>query len=196
MWRVSDKHLMYATRHRLFLPAHHLLPMRCALCYHTASTADERVTHAQACKKLKRKEMTSRHDAVLHALLAAARQADMLTIVEPTVCNEQHRLRPDACIIPVAPTASNIYVDVSITDASAKSYVKSLHTDRTDMAAAGRRESDKRCKYQAEADKDRCEFIPFVLESSGAFGASARAFVRSSCGRLRGHGSSRCIVPT
>ena len=178
MHRMSDAALMQATRHRLHLPAHHLLPMRCALCFHTCKTADDRINHAMTCEKLKRKEITSRHDAVLHSLMSECRHAGMLTILEPTTCNQQDRLKPDACIIPSAPTAAQIYLDVSITHAPAKTYVKTLHTDRVDLAAATKRESVKQHKYAAEAKKDGCELIPFVLESTGAFGPSAHAFVR------------------
>ncbi len=115
---------------------------------------------------------------VLHSLLSDCRRAGMLTILEPTTCNAQDRLKPDACIIPSAPTASQLYIDVSITHAPAKTYVNTLHTDRVDMAAAKRREREKQLKYAADAAKDGCELIPFVLESTGAFGPSAHAFVR------------------
>ncbi len=177
MWRMTDRTLMYATRLRLHLPAHHLLPSICAMCHTESASEDARIAHAQTCSKLSRKEATARHDAVLHSLLADARRAGMLTIKEPTVCNEQDRLKPDARVIPVVPTARSVYIDVSLCHAAANSYVSKHRTDLHSMRSAKRREAQKYSKYQADADADGCDLVPFVLESSGALGASALRFV-------------------
>ena len=67
--------------------------------------------------------------------------------------------------------SKHLLVDVSIVNPLAPTYRKHLQEGGPGQAASSR-ETRKRAKYW-DLDKDKYEFHPFILESTGAFGPSA-----------------------
>src|SRR4051812_11141495 len=66
--------------------------------------------------------------------------------------------------------------DVSVINATAPSHFKVAI--KGPLAAAYKREQEKKKKYDELADASECDFIPFVLEAHGAFGKSAQQIVK------------------
>ena len=67
-------------------------------------------------------------------------------------------------------------IDVAITCPTGDTYVKAA---RTALGAATIREKQKIRKYESEVHKEGIEFAPFVVETTGGFGARAEKVVKA-----------------
>jgi len=93
--------------------------------------------------------------------------------VEPT--DIFPKKRPDLLAFLPDPSPSSL-LDVRITHPSSPCY---LVLPPSPLAVALRHESSKTSKYAALAASSDSRFIPFILETYGAFGPSASSFIRS-----------------
>jgi hypothetical protein len=136
--------------------------------------------HFHNCEPLRQELTDPRHNIVRDALATEARASGATVHVEPG--RHHHRRprlsglpsdsKPDIRIIGISQT---YFVDVSITNPTAPSYVDGAA--RTPLSAAHEREQKKRSTHSAfMAARRPARFVPFVLESYGAFG--------KACGEL------------
>ena len=110
-------------RIRLFLPPHDMPKQLCGMHHCDVDVSDpSTLTHHHfSCPKLKRREITVRHDLVTHALVQIAHSAGFLTCIEPRTWDENgKRKQPDAVLYHL--TRPPTYVDVSVTHPAAESY--------------------------------------------------------------------------
>lgn len=127
--------------------------------------------HAFSCVKLRRKAVTVRHDAILYLLVKYAQSNAVLARVEP---KDSASLVPDGEFILPHLTA---LIDVSGTHPSAPSYrPKSV---RDPGSAILSREKIKNNKYALHSLHLGANFFPFVIDTYGAIGKHALAFIKS-----------------
>jgi len=72
--------------------------------------------------------------------------------------------------------ADEVYWDVSVVHPCAASYVRLAAQKH--LAAAFARENAKRKDYEGPAQKDGAVFVPFVIETFGAFGFAAKDLLK------------------
>src|SRR3954464_12626924 len=129
--------------------------------------------HWLNCPKTRRKQQTVRHDQEAVRLAAAYQLAGASVEREPHMDGWQDRKHPD---LRVTATNRSKLIDVSVINATAPSHLKVAI--RGPLAAAYKREQEKKKKYDELADASECDFIPFVLEAHGAFGKNAHPIVK------------------
>ena len=93
--------------------------------------------------------------------------------------NDEHT---DICIVL---GAELIYVDVSVVHTTCASYF--CDSAVSSLAAARRAETRKNRQYLDRAQRDHATFVPFILETYGGFGRSARNLVNKIAGHARAH---------
>ena len=144
---------------------------RCAEC----GCAEPPFDHWQSCLQVRGRFVTHRHNFILNTLGTLIRDCNGAVWIEPRVitaagrrsAGDQRGLRPDA----IAATATARYmIDVSVVHPTAPSYA---HRPKS----AATREADKVRVYGAYSQREGCVFVPFVLESYGAWGARAADFL-------------------
>ena len=190
---MSDTDYSLAVRHRLGLPCSDGLPAKCACDAGLASD----LSHFHSCRLQKRTAITARHDFVVRTLAKLFRQVGAVVHVEPRIYGSE-RLRPD---LDITFPDQSLMVDVAITHPASPS-----RTSANPLAAAGIAEQAKIAKYQELASRRASTFLPFVLESYGAFGkhaqqvlktlqvaaANSAAALPSGVGSFRDH-AARCL---
>jgi hypothetical protein len=129
--------------------------------------------HWLNCAKTRRRGQTTRHDQVTVRLAVAYKLAGASVEREPRVDNWDDNMHPD---LRIAVINRSKMIDVSVINAIAPSHRKVAATGV--LAAAFKRELEKKKKYDELARENDCQFIPFVLEAHGAFGKRARAVVK------------------
>ena len=87
--------------------------------------------------------------------------------------------------IRIALGAELIYVDVSVVHPTCASYLRDSVV--SSLAAARRAETRKNRQYLDRAQRDHATFVPFILETYGGFGRSARNLVNKIAGHARAH---------
>jgi hypothetical protein len=155
------------------------------LCDNSGNTNTNRTNrnplHCFDCDKSKGL-VKARHDVIRDVIIHMVKKAHPRAVVraEPTV--EGQTQRPDILIhLP----GSTKYLDVSFVNPASPTEITARHTDLETDAANKYREEKKGEKYQNWTQ----EVIPFVLETTGRLGPSAKKFfetITANCGRLRG----------
>ena len=116
----------------------------------------------------KRSSITQRHNMVLLTYTRLCREIGHHTELEPFAYDERdERGRPDATCVSISPHVAPTMVDVSVTHPACDSLV--VKGQRI-LACATEREVMKTDKYKNIAANENMEFVPLVLESTGAFG--------------------------
>jgi len=131
--------------------------------------------HPRCCNRLRNRYNIRSHNEVLRAVVDGCRSLGCSALLEPAVGAYGHRERADALITPPGAFAP-IAIDVTIRQ-PAPSQVRRPRPNP--LAAANDAEAEKNAKY-AKPCKDQlgAKFLPFVLESKGGLGNSARSFAR------------------
>jgi len=196
LFTISNDDYALAIRHRLglFPTADDVnkLHVSCKLCGKKILRYD----HYHTCVPLRGSVGTDRHHHVLHAVGSLAREAGCSFWAEPHLFDDyrsthtskgvrrrwrefkkkdnDNGIRPDAYI---ASRTQHYLIDVSVVNPTSHSYIKSDASLK--YGTTEKREQDKIEKYKALAEQRGCEFIPFVLESYGAWGKEALTFLRT-----------------
>jgi hypothetical protein len=119
------------------------------------------------------------HQVVCQALASVARSCGIKVSIEPHVPAKsgqkiKENARPD---LEFQGLHRDLIVEVSLTTATAKSYVK--QAAETDGYAAEQREKVKLAKYKDHAALMNVELLPFVMERHGRMGKSCeQVFLR------------------
>ena len=163
---INDADFILAVRHRLGLPCAEELPIMCA-CEKVALADD--VSHFHSCQKQKRTSITARHDFIVRALAKLFRRVGAVVHIEPRIYGSE-RLRPD---LDITFPDQSFMVDVAVTHPTAPS-----RQQATPLAAASHVEHTKSAKYNALARRRATTFLPFVMESYGAYGAQAEQVLK------------------
>lgn len=164
---LSDDDYILAIRHRLGLPSADGLPMKCAHPCNATLTSD--ASHFHSCQQQKRTSITARHDLIVRTLAKLFRQVGAVVHIEPRIYGSE-RLRPD---MDITFPDRTLMLDVAVTHPASPS-----RTSSTPLAAAAYTEKAKYTKYTALAARQAATFLPFVLESYGAFGKRANEVLR------------------
>jgi hypothetical protein len=139
------------------------------LCRCGANLAAPFTSHFHSCLWLRRREVTGRHDMLVHALARLARYVGYLVTVEPRPLHG-HSIRPDLKL--VGSSGTPILVDVSVVHPVSATSLRSGSSQRRGTAVAAR-ERQKGSKYNTFAARENSQFTGFCLESYGAFGQQA-----------------------
>jgi len=118
------------------------------------------------CVKFRRREITDRHDDLAKFFYSCLYEFGFDCELEKTLGNRRQgtpRLRPDLDFI----LDTRYLLDVSVAHPSSPSLVV---VAQHGLGAASQREQAKTAKYRGLAEREDSQFVPFVLESTGAFG--------------------------
>ena len=160
---LRDNHFKVAARLRLGLSPQDDLPRRCCCEFSLAQDP----LHFLSCNLLKQ-ATTFRHDAIVRVLAMLARKAGGACYVEPRF---YEGIRPDIHI--VFPT-TKILVDVTVVHPGALSLAPRSHVP---LFSALSRERDKMNKFRSLSIQEQAQFIPFALETFGAWGRQATKLI-------------------
>ena len=170
---LTNSHFRVASRLRLGLPPQDDLPRRC-LC-DDILTQDPH--HFLSCIMLK-PSTTFRHDHIVRVLSLLIRKAGGACYVEPRFYD---RTRPD---IHVIFPSLKLLIDVSVVHPAAPTYAQNSHVP---LFSAASRERDKATKFKTLALAEEARFIPFVLETFGAWGRQAIKLITDLTSLLSEH---------
>ena len=157
---LADDDFCLAVKNRLGLPCADDLPSTC-ICGSNLLTNPQ---HFLSCHLLKRTAMTARHDMIVRKLADFFRTIGAVVHIEPRIVGFE-RFRPDLDIIL---SDRSLLVDVGVTHAAAPS-----RHSVTKLAAASSAEATKASKYAVLAAARAASFLPFIMESYGAYGKKA-----------------------
>jgi hypothetical protein len=162
----SDLCMSLAFRNRIGLPPIDEMPAACLLCN---GCADLRLDpwHALSCTKLKRTNITIRHDNACNLLCQFARSNDCLAHV---VKKDLAHLLPDGEIL-MAGRA--ILFDLSGVNPHTPSY-----RELAPGEALSARERYKESKYRAHCVSLGCSFSPFAIDSYGCLAPAALRLIK------------------
>ena len=136
------------------------LPSKCAC----GTFLVEDLHHFLGCHKLKPTLPIRHRDRLLHLLARLARMGNITTQVEVPLDDLK---RPDANFFLSSRTLA---IDVSVIHPSAKTYRTAAARP---LGAAAIREKSKCNAYEEKSRKEDLAFLPFVMETYGAFGKKA-----------------------
>jgi hypothetical protein len=186
---LNNAQFRLAVLHRLGLPPSSRLPSSICLC---AALSDregdlkEDPQHFHTCILLRKSGCYDRHQHIVRALMDICQHAGIVTTtsIEPLHvdcdCPSHSGAASASCsLVPdllVFLADKKYMLDVSVTCPSAKSYrsAASKHV----LSAAMKRAKEKNSKYSAACQKVGTVFVPFVLESYGAFHHKAEEFLQ------------------
>jgi len=134
------------------------LKMDCRLC--ACGKAVTTPSHVLSCKKLRGRFV--RHDCIVNVLMKACSRAGIAVTREVMVIDGTQK-RMDL-VLHFA--TGRVWVDVSIVNPQAKSYVGCDGRER--------REREKQGKWAMHAMKQNVMFVPFILDTFGAMGGLAK----------------------
>jgi hypothetical protein len=170
--RLADDHFAVAVRNLLGLTPVRLehLTDRC-VC-----GADHQVDpwHYMSCKHVSSAARYRRHRHVCEVLASWLRSLGATVHLEPARMSERSRQRTDGEVLI---GRRRILFDVSIVHPGAQSYAPKAAGKL--LWTAEHAEQRKIRKYAAMAAEAKAEFFPFVIESSGGWGAKATEFVET-----------------
>ena len=124
--------------------------------------------HGLSCRWNGRQTI-GRHNQVVDALALGLRRCGATPVVEPAGYDAETDRQPDIFVIL---NGEPTFIDVGIVHASAPS-----HQHYKPLGAADAYGNLKRRKYEQTAMDNDATFKPFILETSGAYGNSAKALV-------------------
>jgi hypothetical protein len=143
------------------------LPADCPLCTKGEGALADDPWHYLICKSQSKREINSRHnaivDALYHAVLLTGGQAKR----EETGLQAGSLLRPDLRIVY---PGQHVLTDVAVTHPLR---VDGRRSAGTELAAANKVQKEKRTKYAAIATRHDAELLPFVVETCGGLAANA-----------------------
>jgi hypothetical protein len=183
---IISSYFNQAIRLRLNLPPHDMPTSYCDIqqCGKILTDTIDVTHHHFSCRKLKRKEVTFRHDLIVNTVLRLARDAGYATHREPRVIDDLNASsQPDATLYSLHSNRPPVFIDVSVTHPCAESYVHaagrahhpppSIISDATTMHSLPtikQREMSK-INYYAQVTHDHhAVFYPLVMETYGAMG--------------------------
>jgi hypothetical protein len=165
--RLADPYYRIASRMNLGLPAFVHLPDKCYSCGKDGACARDPY-HYLSCTTHKRREITLRHNAVVHAICTYTQLAGGFACKEPHDMSDEDGRRPDIQI--VLPN-QHYLVDVVISHPLCPTHVRSAA--KKPLAAAYQAEIRKDNKYHRTAQVQHAEFVPFALETMGGMAPKA-----------------------
>jgi hypothetical protein len=172
LYSIGDIDFVFALRHRLGLPPTDSFPKDCPLkgCA-TGKTLRIPPDHCHACRGLRGSVVTSRHNAMLRTVGQLVRDVGAYWWEEPRLFGHSiDKRRPDAVVI----TRNRRYmIDVSVINPTSLGY------ENKAKGKAAAREQQKINKYGKLAQAERCQFVPFVVETYGTVGKHALSFLRA-----------------
>jgi hypothetical protein len=173
-FRLKDIEVVRALRHRIGLaPADGIVACKCGV-----QVTDRNFDHFQGCASVRSEALDARHTVVQRAVASVSAMAGVPAHMDyashSAKTSSGSRLRPDGRFQNLHSTGADVVTDVSITNPSSSSLIR-FAAER--LGAAAIREHTKRRKYTAYVEREQSTFCPFVFESFGSFGVSARAIL-------------------
>ena len=172
-YRLNSNEMRDVLRMRLHLPPVPLDQLRTTVCRCSKEDGDlnKDPLHFQACKSIQRTFATKRHDLIVQVLKNLATDLQVPCDVEQRSTELlENRKKPDLRFTLAHHRLVSLVSDVAITH-PATSAAADLGASQVALHAAARAESGKIRKYLNEHQPSSgIQFIPFVLESYGAWG--------------------------
>ena len=179
-FRLSDDEFMTYGLMRLGLQSKMFGPpqLTCGACGQPLpSDPEERINHAMACTKTKKREGYFRHHHIELELRRTLLESAAFHVTnEPHFESNGRNLRPDLEAFYGGGRPTSL-VEVSVTHPSCASYVKDFKSHLVPRASAKHREKEKTAKYR-DIIGDRRFFTPAIAETYGALGPQLEKFVR------------------
>lgn len=129
--------------------------------------------HLLSCNYYKRRQILYRHNTIVNAIHKVTQQLGGTSRIEPNDLSEHDRRKPDLDVII---NNKRFFLDIRITHPLANSNVHFAAKRR--LGAARRGEEIKIKKYQDIAVEHSAEVVPFVIETLGGIGESAKQFLK------------------
>ena len=170
---LTNAEFRFACRYRLGIQFNNIETNDCFLCHRKNAFVQDPWHHLSCTKRLGGSAITHRHHAIRNVLVNFAQQIGSVTQTEPQHCFESSEERPDALIIL---GGQRYLVDVSVVCPTNPSNVG--HGQKM-LGAAALREKEKNEKYEQQAAAIGAEFVPFVMEVTGALGEAAVEFINA-----------------
>jgi hypothetical protein len=196
--RMKGMEVQQASRLRAGLPSCELLSKHVCKCTRPTSLAAD-PAHFQSCPSGVRGWIT-RHDLIVKDLAAIASETNCVVEEEPSghllsLTEEEARLRYDPKgrgdrrrgDLLVTGAGHLGFVDVTVTHNATESRSHGPAAG-VKLHEAGKRECGKEGKYEDLVTRNGYEMVPFALETFGAFGKKAKAYVRKLAERAPGDG--------
>jgi hypothetical protein len=169
---LADPYYRLAARLNLGLPPNHnRLPRKCTSCGKDDALAID-PWHHLSCIVHKGKEVTGRHNAVVHALYAHARAAGAVVSIEPKGLDSDTRIRPD---LQISFPGQTILSDVVISHPLCPSYVADASMQK--LVVAERAALRKHRSYDRTARLHHMRLLPFSVETMGGLSKEAQMLV-------------------
>ena len=145
-------------------------PSKCRYCW--GGTCDTKGDHAVICGG--KGDRNLRHNAIRDLIAKTARDAGFRIMLEHGGDLGDQR-RPGDVAIERFESGKTCLIDVAVINPTGESHVKKLREDGAGAAATAY-EKIKRAKYE-DLDESKFIFVPFILETSGALGKTAKNFI-------------------
>jgi hypothetical protein len=169
---LSDPQYRIAARLNLGLPPNHNhLPRRCTSCGKDDALIID-PWHHLSCNTHKRREITLRHNAVLHALYSHVRSAGGAAALEVKGLSADTRIQPD---MQISFPGQLILSDVVISHPLCPSHVSAASRKR--LLVAEEAAQRKHSKYDQVARLHRMRLLPFSVETMGGLSREAEQLV-------------------
>jgi hypothetical protein len=143
------------------LSSDHQLPADCPLCKKGEGAVAKDSWHWLVCPTQKRREISTRHDAVVDALYRAVLLTGGQANREVTGLQADRMLRPDLRIVY---PGQHVLADVAVIHSLG---INARHSAGSQLAAATKMQKEKHTKYAAIATRHHAELLPFVVETCG-----------------------------
>lgn len=201
---ASNKLTMSCDKFKVAVWAYFLLPIpvsgskRCPSSSVTCAAAlqpHQVAIHAMSCPGHSNPALNGRHDRVKRGTLDGGRECCDNAEAEVEIPRGDGRgvVKPDV-VIRLKEGDKLRLVDVVVSCPSAATYVND-GSYKTALFTAARAEREKKSFYASTVRERNVEFTPFALESSGAFGESAKALISELAERHRAkHSSDKRVV--
>ena len=138
---------------------------------------EDRINHAMACTKTRKREGYFRHHHIEVELRRTLLESAAFHVTnEPHFESRGKQLRPDLEAFFGGGRPSSL-IEVSVTHPSCATYIKDLKSHLVPRASVRQRAKDKTSKYK-DLLGDRRFFVPAVAETYGALGEELEKFVR------------------
>jgi hypothetical protein len=192
---MSDEQYRSAVRLRLCLPPICTVDIRTTACPCGGDIQLDPL-HFHKCVKVKANAITDRHNEVLFTLQSLSKQCGITSDMVPashhlreSLSQKDERKRPDIVFhhLRVSGRITQTVCDVGITAPFSDTHVQRHASATKPLEAAAAMERDKVKHYTHHiCDEKQQEFIPFIMESSGALGRSAANIIDLLCKRYTG----------
>ena len=169
--QMDNTEFACAVRLRIGFPPEENVTGTCSCPRRQPVQLEDAPWHGLCCLLQKRKSINRRHNDVVQILAETVRRVYGFAHIEPSRL-DRTRIRPDLAL---QMRARRIYADVAIVHPSALSHRR---VAQRQLGAANRAERRKHRRYDNLARNRRGVFLPFVVETHGAFGGEARTLMR------------------